>query len=92
MLQDWKPLVTTIAAVGGDFPEEAIPELSFAEYVSQVKGWGGVARQKEPSVQEQGRQESTQLSHCNRIEESCGFILILTQFFGALFFSHSWCH
>lgn len=40
----------------------------------------------------EGRQESTQLSHCNRIEESCGFVLILTQFFGALFFSHSWCH
>lgn len=58
MLQDWKPLVTTIAVVGKDFPEEAIPELSFGEYVSQVKGWGGVARQKEPSVQEQGRQES----------------------------------
>ena len=43
MLQDWKPLVTTIAVMGEDFPEEAIPELSFGEYVSQMKGWGGVA-------------------------------------------------
>ena len=31
----------------------------------------------------EGRQESTQLSHHNRIEDSCGFVLILTQFFGA---------
>lgn len=59
MLQDWKPLVTAIAAVGGDFPEEAIPQAEFAEYVQPGEGWGRCSQAKrKPSTQDQGKQET----------------------------------